>query len=374
MPQNEKYWNPFRLIPVKEKVERSTPWTDERFRGHSGRITCTIENLTPLFIGAQSSGTYHPSQLRENKRVIPGSSLKGMLRSLAEIVGGGCFVVSNDKDTEKIPKSPVPFGMERCRQINQLCIACRMFGAMESGHNARVHKGKVSIGDALIRETNMRIKPMQVLLSNNGVRHEPFYRSPVTRKLDGRARKLYFHQPERNETLRPIPENIQKHSWKIDALLPGHHFDFEVQFTSLTAPELSLLLYILCLEENVSVAIEEGKEKKLEHKGPMRHKIGNAKPFGLGSCHIHVTKLTYLSPPAQRFATMASPCDRDLDGDSLRREIEQKIMPHVQDQSPTLQMLRKMMVWDETDKRDFHYPEYYWFKNTANIGVPLKNL
>lgn len=372
MPQGEEFWNPYRLIPAREKVERSAPWTDERFRGQSGIIACTIENLTPLFIGAQASGAHHPPILRENRhRVIPGSSLKGMLRSLTEIVGGGCFVVSNDRHKAKVPVSPVPEQMKACSKVNQLCIACRMFGAMERGSKARVHKGKVSIGDAVIREDNVRVKLLQVLLANNGVRHEPFYRSPITGKLDGQSRKIYFHQPRRSESTPAIPHNIRDRAWNIEALLPGHHFTFDIQFNNLSDQELSLLLYILALEDQVEVCFGDDN---IRLSGPMRHKIGNAKPLGLGSCHIQMNRLTFFAPPAERFTSMKGITDRVLENNALKNEIQQRIHKYISDQSPTMQALRKMMVWDEKDPRDFRYPDYHWFKDPLKSGTPLKVL
>ncbi len=365
MPQGEDFWNPYRLVPVRETVKRCAPWTDERYRGHSGLIRCEIENLTPLFVGAQASRTNHPPLLRENRyRIIPGSSLKGMLRSLAEIVGGGCFVVSDST-------SPVPPGMEACKRINQLCIACRMFGAMERGQNARVHKGKVAIGDAIIREQIPKTKPLEVLLANNGVRHEPFYRSPHTGILDGKSRKLYFHQPQRKESTPPIPENIRDRAWIVDAVLPGHHFDFEVQFTSLTDEELSLLLYVLNLEEHVEVVVGE---KKLRLAGPMRHKIGNAKPLGMGSCCIRLSRLEFLASPEERFSTLNVATSRILESEDLKSEVNRRIQPLVADQSPTMVALRKMMVWDESDSRHFRYPTYHEFKSPNMLETALKRI
>ncbi|MFH1982994.1 MAG: RAMP superfamily CRISPR-associated protein [Pseudomonadota bacterium] len=345
-------------------MERSTPYTDDRFRGYSGIISGTIENLTPLFIGAQSSGVFHPPLRRAGKQVIPGSSLKGLLRSLAEIVGGGCAVVQD-------PKSPIPRNLVACSHVNQLCIACRMFGAMERHRNARVHKGKVAIGDAEIQEDHIQTKPLQVLLSNNGVRHEPFYRTAGTGNCDGRSRKLYFHQPARRESTPAIPQNIQDRAWNIDALLPGHHFDFDIQFTSLSDDELSLLLYVLCLEPDIAVALGDDK---LKLRGPMRHKIGNAKPAGLGSCRIDLHTMLVFPPPRERFKTMTKAGNRKLQGEELECDIRDRIARHVADQSPTMQALRKMMVWDENDQREFHYPDYHWFKAVENNQTPLKPL
>ncbi len=363
MPQGETFWNPYRLIPVKENIERCAPWTDERFRGNSGMIQCTIENLTPLFIGWRPSGSHHPPLQRDGKQIIPGSSLKGMLRSLAETVGGGCFVVKDNGNR-------IPDNLNTCKQVTQLCIACRMFGAMERGANARVHKGKVSIGDALITETKLSIKSLPVLLSNNGVRHEPFYRSEKSGKLDWKSRKLYFHQPKHTASTTAIPQEIQSRAWNIDAMLPGHHFDVDIQFTSLTDQELGLLLYIIHLEEQVHVRVGEN----ISLKGPMRHKIGNAKPVGMGSCHIRLKRLTYLAPPARRFASMTPAENQVFENEALKNEILKKTGSFCADQSPTMIALRKMMVWDENDPRGFHYPDYTWFKDTTHNTTVLKSL
>lgn len=365
MPEGKDYWNPYRLVPARDKVDRRAPWTDERFRGVSGLIHCTLENLTPLFIGVQSSGPRH-SPLRREKhyRVVPGSSLKGMLRSLAELVGGGCFVVSDIN-------SPKPPHANACTKREELCITCRMFGAMGKGSNAWVHKGKVSIGDAVIKEAEPRPKDFEVLLANHGVRHEPFYRSPHTNKLDGESRKLYFHQPQRKESTPAIPEGLKTHAWKINAVLPGHHFDFEVQFTSLEDDEFSLLLYVLHLEEHVDVQL---KSQKLRLQGPMRHKIGNAKPLGMGSCHIRVNRLTLFPSPKDRFSTMGTQNNSVWESQELESKIQKHIQPFVEDKSPTMVALRKMMVWDERDPRVFRYPTFHEFKSREFTDVPLKKL
>jgi hypothetical protein len=154
-------------------------------------------------------------------------------------------------------------------------------------------------------------------------------------------------------------------------LLPGHIFNFDVEFANLRDSELSLLLYVLCLEENVSVIVGE---KNINLKGPMRHKIGNAKPLGLGSCHIAVTNLEFLPPPSQRFTSLAAGKTTSLSGNALIKEIEKRVKPYTQDHSPTMQALRKMMVWDENDQRQFRYPGYKWFQNSKNSNKPLKTI
>ncbi len=363
MPQGEKFWNPYRLVPARKEVSRSAPVTHERYAGHSGIISCTLENLTPILI--KKNNNTPDFQKRNNRPVIPGSSLKGMLRSLAEIVGGGCFTIS-DKKTR--PDNE----FSACSRVSSLCITCRMFGAMEKSSGARVHTGKIGIGDAIVREENpVQCEEIQVYLGSQGIRHEPFYRTPETGKMDKKSRKLYFHQPQRREK---APVCNSKDSWSIRPLTAGHHFDFEIQFTNLTDDELSLLLYVINLEEQVNVEIGTGDDK-VELKGPMRHKIGYGKPLGLGSCRIDIDRLTYLASPKQRLSTLDAAPDRRFEGDELQNEILKRTKDYVNNNDTlTMQYLRKMMVWDESDTREFGYPGYRWFKDDSNKGLPLKKL
>jgi hypothetical protein len=365
MPRDEAFWNPYRLIPVREKVDRRPPVTDEKFQGISGIIQCNLTNLTPLFVGKNRNNPqmFLTRKTEQGERyVILGSSLKGMLRSLGEIVGGGCFVTGflDKKDNNFSP----------CNDAGELCATCRIFGMMERGKGARVHKGKVSISDALLKEDQPVTKRFQILLSNCGTRHEPFYRSPHTGILDGKSRKMYFHQPKRKDSVPSVPENLKSRAWYIDALLPGHHFEFDVQFTNLSQDELNLLFYILILEEDVKVTLSETGQVL---KGPLRHKVGNAKPLGMGSCHIRINRLTLLAEPKERFSSLYSHV-RVLNGDGLEEEIRSRIKPHISDKSPTMEAMRRMMVCDETDPRDFRYPDYSWFQNSANSGKTLKRI
>jgi len=368
MPENETFWNPYRLIPVRPEIKQKKPVTDERFTGKSGFIHCSLENLTPLFIGGNRSFK-QKFLTRQGKNIIPGSSLKGMLRSLAEIVGGGCFIINRDKNNE--PRYDRKYNA--CNRANSLCITCRMFGMMERGQNAQVHRGKISFSDAVMENEKAETKSFDVYLSNNGTRHEPFYRSPDSGELDGKARKLYFHQPARKDSVPPIPANIRERQkiTRIQALLPGHTFTFTLQFSNLEQEELELLIYCLALEPHVEVTIPSGE---LTLKGPLRHKIGYAKPLGLGSCRISITTLSYLHDPGQRFASLHQKGETLLKDASLENEISRLTQNIANDRSDTMQHLRKMMVWDEADPRVFRYPDYNWFRDDRNFHRPLKKI
>ena len=180
---------------------------------------------------------------------------------------------------------------------------------------------------------------------------------------------MLFMKPKMKESVPNVPDNLSERAWTVNALLPGCHFDFDVQFSNLSEEELELLLYVLNLEEKVSVEIGE---EKIRLQGPMRHKIGNAKPLGMGSCHIRLTKLIYFASPSVRFSTLQKTEEQIFEGDALKNEVSKRINKIVNDNSFTMQQLRKMMVWDERDPRDFRYPDYTWFMTPENSQKVLK--
>lgn len=365
MPQSENFWNPYRMVPVRDCIERKSPVSHEKVSGKCGRISCTLENLTPLFVSDGKSGNPRLFLKRNGTPVIPGSSLKGMLRSLAETVGGGCCI--SDPKANNCHKD-----YAACSQARSLCIACRMFGMMERKAPVKVHQGNVSIGDALLREESPETERYEMLLGSPDKKHRSFYINPHTGKFDGRCRKFYFHQPGVNQSFPRVLENLKKHAWNVMALKPGHHFDFEISFSNLREEELGLLLYVLHLEDDVGVTVGE---KKIKLRGPLRHKIGNAKPLGMGSCHISVSRLMLLPEPSQRFRSLTAQTWQILEEDALGNQIRQLTQTYVDDQnSETMRQFRKMMVWDEKDERTFRYPDYFWFKNAGNSGKELKRM
>src|SRR5690349_19389993 len=92
MPRGEKFWNPYNQVPVStEPIQRSAPLYHHRFQGLAGRLHVTLEGLTPLLI---NDGRHSfVSSKRTNKPFIPGTSLKGMVRSLAELVSNSAVPI-----------------------------------------------------------------------------------------------------------------------------------------------------------------------------------------------------------------------------------------------------------------------------------------
>ncbi len=354
MPIGETFWNPYRFVPARETINRRRPITDERFDGLSGRIDCTLTNLTLLLVAGGQSGQQRFIQ-RDQRPFVPGSSLKGMLRALAEIVGGGCF--------------PFPV-TQKCRNSRNLCVACRMYGMLDQGN---VHKGKVSPSDGLLLpDQQVRRKQVGMIQGQPKRAHRAFYRHPLTGGDSDKMMKMYFHQPRRTEAVLNIPDNLKHRAVNKEMLLPGHTFQFTVPFENLAQDELDLLLYTLVLEEHVEVTLTPRNQPPIKLSGPLRHKLGNGKAQGPGTCHIQVHSLTLLPNPEKRFRSLKRQEVRVLSGSDLKAYIETRTQSFRNDNSPTMQFLRKMMVWDPRDSRDFRYPDYQWFQTKPS--VPLKSI
>src|SRR5690554_4208995 len=90
---------PYNFVPVNtqvffpdwsEKISHDIPFSD----GESGRIDIEIEAVSPLFIrnSKDSNNDRDPAEdffQAKGLPYIPGSSLKGMIRNMVEIIGYG---------------------------------------------------------------------------------------------------------------------------------------------------------------------------------------------------------------------------------------------------------------------------------------------
>ena len=91
---SKKATAPYNFVSLPEKVLPAQFESVENFKDHiswhgklSGEILLDIETLTPLFIGGNSSKSFAPI----GTPIIPGSSLRGMLKNIFKIVTCGAF-------------------------------------------------------------------------------------------------------------------------------------------------------------------------------------------------------------------------------------------------------------------------------------------
>ncbi len=273
--RNSDTEKPYELIPFDiQGVKRKIP--DGHQAVQSGRLSGRMEiYLFPRVPLQVASGTMRVNRTRRgdevvaeqstiqwyNKKrepfsisVLPGSSLKGALRTLVEILSPSCVPLDSRQSGSAIPKS-----LRSCKKVDQLCPACRLFGM--SGAKQDNYLGQVHIQDAILER------------GEDIITHTPLLWTPArgkgglpARYLDegkARGRKLYYHsQPAEGPDARV-------------ALKIGSRLRTWLHFENLTPGELGLLITAWGLHP--------------EPKYSFLPKIGAAKPVGLGTVEVHIT-------------------------------------------------------------------------------------
>jgi hypothetical protein len=321
---------------------------------YSGSIYLYLRTETPLFIRDADESVdnpRYPGQHIRNKAgeyIIPGTSLKGLLRNVVETLCGGCLTGST------YYSAPVPF--LSCQDHMRLCISCRLFGMMQRGQNARVFRGKVNIGDARVYEDSLDFyKPIYTaVLDSPKPRHRAFYLNP---KGEIAGRKFYFHHsgdPRTESRLLEIRNKPGEYrNQHIQPLASNTEFDARIDFTNLEPDEFAALLYAVTLLP------------------AMRHKIGYGKPIGLGSIRIDATELRLVDyatrytqfRAARGFSTYTL---EDLPG--LLAEQMNTLDPQIctawqEFQSfPALSYLSTIWQWKPDSSVVYFYPGQRWFK------------
>jgi CRISPR/Cas system CSM-associated protein Csm3 (group 7 of RAMP superfamily) len=270
MWDENRYYESIRLV-----TKRTTDVAEER--GHqqytadryTGQIDGTFTALQPLHVG---TGLYvPPAQVGiesdvplvksfhsvDGRLTIPGSSLKGPIRSIVEAITYAC-VSKTGYRWQRHERDQY----EECRYRSQqrqgnLCIACQMFGAMG-------YEGQIHFADApqVAGETGVHFIPAQ-------------------------------HQPKGSMERRHYPHALQDPNdpqWPLEAALPNSQFHLIVRFQNLTAGELGLLLIAL------------GQDKP-----PLCLKLGAGKNSGLGAVRFGELQVERLNTEALYDAYDSSP-------------------------------------------------------------------
>ena len=362
MPQGENFWNPYRWVEVSdEAIQHEEPHYHHRFEGISGRIECTLTALTPLIIG-DGHGRFVTHKAK-GRPYIPATSLKGVIRSLAEIVGNAAV---------PFPNVPVDrnhaLNQARREQNGRVLYdpVARTFGYLNRGN---VFAGLIQFSDA---ELVGHAKPAQwpqhtVAVGQPRPSHKPFY-------PDNERRKVYHHIPEAQSLTPPHAGITQTTSNRCAP--PGTQFIFTVDFRNLRDEELGLLLYCLALEEEVSVTLSKESLRPDAREpvticGPMRHKIGGCKPHGAGSAHIQIIKLTIRTDPADRYRGQDSA--QTFEGEELAEELRRCTASFAQRNDKTMQQLRAMMIYTPKDpRRPVNYPTHQWFQDDKQLPTDQK--
>lgn len=267
---------PFAYIPLPKRIDKKHPTGHDQYHAShiSGQIRGTIEALSPIHIGSgvidigQDVELIKTAVRTGGNIVMPGSSLKGAIRSVVEAVSESCV----SKVSYQVRKA-VPRDFSECRQKNRLCVACRMFGAMG-------FQGNIAIQDAPHIEGEI------------GTEHVPELYAPgrYQRRLqDIPGRKFYMHG------------EVASGETPIEACKRGSKFRFVIQVDNLKKSEWGLLFTAL------------GHHP--DH--PFKLKIGGAKPACFGSIDIQIDEIQVEEQTRDRYLDWNVQQESAKDGEQL---------------------------------------------------------
>jgi len=379
--------NPYNFVPFdldnppqpRVPIWHHTLFSTSEQKVYSGELLLDIWTEKPLFIGTSPLPANYPDNPKEHIRnkaqqlIIPGTSLKGLLRTVVETLCRGCMTGYNDRHNKAnwLPRNKnnkeSPFLC--CRNSEKLCISCRIFGMIGK---SSPFLGKVSIEDAIVypkTPEELKEKPdlatplFLPLLDGPKPRHTAFYKNEDD---DLVGRKFYYHRKDivaPVALIKPDKDNPgQLHNQYVHPVAPGAWFSARLNFRNLTDEEFAALLFSITLER-------EG----------MRHQIGYAKPAGLGIIMIELNKM-HLMHFDQRYRNMSKESSSGLATytyDDLQDLVASRMAPLDRRIAqtwedfrnlPALEALYEIWQWPAKDT-DYFYPERDWFDKHPWAGI-----
>ncbi|HLH25042.1 MAG TPA: RAMP superfamily CRISPR-associated protein [Chloroflexota bacterium] len=245
----------------------------------SGHLAGRLVALTPLHVGASTvertarilptlaaeTPLLFPLARAGETPVLPGTTLKGALRSIVEAITASCLTVRGPA-TRLLP--PPLHALRPCTRRDALCPACRLFGGQG-------YLGRLRVADASLAEGSTSIARVPE-------RHPP----RAGRGAPPPGRRFYGHGRPASG---PLP---------VEVFPEGSALAWRIDCANLQPAELGLLL----------LALGQGEP-------PLRLKLGGYKPTCFGSAEFIVTSLV-LDEPATRWlryepARFATPAPDD---------------------------------------------------------------
>ena len=331
---------PFNFVSLGDEEEIEESRGPIKKGDYSGKIVCTLTNLTPISVGSEKSTEFIKFK---DKYVIPASSLKGEIRNIVEILTTSC--IKNVKEKHLYKKIPEKF--KPCKNTGHLCFACRLFGSTGNDMedmtiSQKSYRGRVFFSDATINK-NVSTLTLSFLLGGPIVEErEPAMRRFYTTSSGKiRGRKFYWHQKKlfsKNNLTGDFPQSNRNVMSTISCIDINHEFKFEVHFEKLTAEELGVLIYALELEKG------------------LLHKFGRAKAYGFGSCEIKVKDI--LLDNTDKYQSFISSTTKDIKFlDDIKKKYINSTKNHVNE-------LKAILA--QENKVSLGYPKPFPDRNTLN--------
>lgn len=338
--------NPYDFIPLGRPSSRKPSPGHHVLASRAGTIRARLTTLGPLLVAQQAGMQNTIMPLRQGK-IIPGSSLKGMLRSMAEMVGGGCISLSGSLYPRGRYDYPAeePHGFAPCDDIERLCVTCRMFGALIRGV---AWKGLVEPGEGQwLGSGTPRTKSFDVIVGQPKPSHDAFY----TKNGKIRGRKAYYHHPDKIMVSASAQQATYgaRQTIQVRGLEPGQVYDVSVRHQGLDPEENALLLYALFLEEGLC------------------HKLGWGKPMGFGSVKIEPVAIEEIELRA-RYRRGGEEATVKHEGAAAAAYVNERTKDLRADKGEVMAAIRRMFGYPGPQGK-WVYPTYSWFKQNPRATL-----
>jgi CRISPR/Cas system CSM-associated protein Csm3 (group 7 of RAMP superfamily) len=248
---------PFFYIDLSGKVDRTPFASLEVIEGLTGRLNLQVQVVSDyLFVGSGSYDFRERDKLvyytffRSNGKItIPGTTIKGAVRSVAEAISNSC--VSQIGKREKRPTSHEKCEFKSERNKINLCPTCKIFGT--TGYS-----GRVRFSDSLSEKSELEIIKIGELFSPRLVQ----------------ARRKFYQ----NKKFQSIGDLKPEKNYRfIEAAKKDSIFNTTLDFQNLSEGELSLLLFSMGINQDFMI------------------KIGGAKPRCLGTVKFKPKEIKLLN-------------------------------------------------------------------------------
>jgi hypothetical protein len=281
--QEAREQKPYAFIPLPDHVEREKPAGHAGFKKGllSGVITGELVALTPMHVASgniELTGSERIPLVKAHFRsggniAIPGSSLKGAVRSVVEAITYSCVRVQSSAARSRLPADLKPCEIRDIRsKDSKLCPACRIFGAMG-------YHGQVRFIDAVLIEGRIG-----TILSPSLFSPRAYARIYYNRDGQVKGRKFYLHG-------KPAKGNVP-----LEACDVKSRFCLHAEFVNLTEAELGVLV----------TALGQGSSKF-----PL--KLGGAKPACCGSVELSIASVNTQDAIRDALELDSTLCPVDLD-------------------------------------------------------------
>lgn len=243
---------------------------------------------------------------KDGKLIIPGSSFKGVVRSMYEAITRSCI----SKTKVNLEDSQVEY--KECKNLALLCPACLVFGAMG-------WQGCVHFTDAECQSDDFQVKKIPSLFS------------PKPKAVDLETGKKVYFDDVNSKLIRGRKFYPHTYEGSAELKLQVQHAEVNQSFTTylhcinLTTEQLGALLIVLGLEQ----------------ERPLKLKVGGGKGVGMGSITVEATRIEELKCDRYQSYTTSS---NYLEGEELERFIQSKIknvLPQISNQSITTNLKLK---------------------------------